>query len=71
MLFKALAVFAMRDINLTKVCSFCSEFLFFEDMRVRTALLTAFVVISFQIESRPLQKQALRAVDESNNGFPK
>lgn len=50
---------------------FCSEFLISDDMRVRIALLTAFVVISLQIESRPLQKQALRALDESNNGFPK
>lgn len=42
-----------------------------DDMWVLTALLTASVVISLQIESRPLQKQALRVLDESNNGFPK
>lgn len=68
MLFKALAVFAMREINLTKVFLLLG---ISDDMRVRIALLTAFVVISLQIESRPLQKQALRALDESNNGFPK
>ncbi|KAL7201888.1 hypothetical protein ACSBR1_033560 [Camellia fascicularis] len=38
-----------------------------------TAVLTAFVVFLLlnQIESRPLQKQALQTLDDNNNGFPK
>ncbi|GMP89079.1 hypothetical protein CsSME_00040800 [Camellia sinensis var. sinensis] len=55
MLFKALAVFAMRDINLTKLCSFLGNF----------------CCLFLLIESRPLQKQALQMLDDNNNGFPK
>ncbi|KAI7983580.1 hypothetical protein LOK49_LG15G01549 [Camellia lanceoleosa] len=55
MLFKALAGFAMRDINLTKLCSFLGNF----------------CCLFLLIESRPLQKQALQTLDNNNNGFPK
>lgn len=67
-LFKALAVFALRDINLTKVkycCLFytCSIAIFFKktDHEIPSWRI-------FQIESRPQRKNPMRVVDDSNEG---
>lgn len=73
MLFKALAVFAMRNINLTKVSSTLLKiYWLFLTSRVDMFIQPFdFNSILAQIESRPLQKQALRVLDDSVDGFPK
>lgn len=74
-LFKALAVFALRQINLTKVgcllgvsCNISRG----SYMQVRFLSIPDCTVDLFflQIESRPLRKQPLRASDD-NNGYSK
>ena len=64
MLFKALAVFASRDINLTKVI-FLDEIIF---LVVSKNQLFSLSLTTFQIESRPQRKRPLRVVDDSNKG---
>ncbi|MQM01302.1 hypothetical protein Taro_034057 [Colocasia esculenta] len=56
-LFKALAVFAMREINLTKAC-------------ILPVTITSFSLV-WSIESRPLRKKPLRVSDDGNNGSQK
>ncbi|GAA0146491.1 dehydratase [Lithospermum erythrorhizon] len=62
-LFKALAVFALREINLTKVRDSIYEVLQF--------LLFVSNEKIMQIESRPQLKRPLRVVDDSNKGSAK
>ncbi|KAK4741838.1 hypothetical protein SAY87_025426 [Trapa incisa] len=63
-LFKALAVFALRQINLTKVSS-----LLFKCMHAFSTL-NDLVYMLVQIESRPLRRRNLRLSDD-NNGTPR
>lgn len=66
MLFKALAVFALRQINLTKVSSHFMPLCLLYPL---SRSMTLYVVV--QIESRPLRRRSLRVSDENNNGSPK
>ena len=71
-LFKALAVFASRDINLTKVYYSKSayslfHYLFYENPGDKPYSMS----FKCQIESRPQRKKPLRVVDDSNTGNAK
>ena len=67
MLFKALAVFASRDINLIKVIVLVKIIL--SQAVSNNQLFSLFY--NFQIESRPQRKRPLRVVDDSNKGSAK
>ena len=66
MLFKALAVFALRDINLTKVIFLIANI--FPPLNCVQKTNFFFFLTNFQIESRPQRKRPLRVVDDSNKG---
>jgi len=66
MLFKALAVFALRDINLTKVIFLIANI--FSPLNCVQKTNFFFFLTNFQIESRPQRKRPLRVVDDSNKG---
>lgn len=70
MLFKALAVFSLRGINLSKVivtkCSSLSYIVMQGDSDCYVASWS-----NFQIESRPQKRRPLRVVDDSNKGSAK
>lgn len=74
-LFKALAVFALREINLTKVCfcypsnGWCLFIVSFAG--ICSGSVHCLLCFVLQIESRPLRKQLVGASDDNNNGYPK
>jgi len=70
-LFKALAVFALRDINLSKVI-YVKKFSSCKSISMHDYYRTLNIVYIWkQIESRPQRNRPLRVVDDSNTGTAK
>ena len=67
-LFKAFAVFALREIELTKVNS-CENSIILGNFSCLVTMSIGFY--HFQIESRPQRQRPLRVVDDSNEGSAK